>query len=141
MLEWRTDRLQADASGLLPTRQARLPIPSRPVTEADLKLAARRIEEGAPGMALGGVLVEAPPRWSTASSALFAEDGSLWIKSVGHEGSGELWQVFPADGSSVRVLQMPGNFEPRAVNRELMYGVSRSANGADKVRIFEWRLP
>lgn len=129
---------RANADGLSRIRTAALPIASRPVTAADLKAAEVRSRDRDQGVVPPREFVEAPPRWSTASSALFAEDGSLWIRSVVDAESGEVWQVFPAGGGAVRVLRMPRNFELRAVGRELIYAVSRTANGADRVRVFAW---
>ena len=129
---------RANAGGLSRIRTAALPIASRPVTAADLTAAELRSRDPDQEVVAPRVLVEAPPRWSAASSALFADDGSLWIKSVVDTDSGEVWQVFPAGGRPVRVHQMPANFELRAVRRELIYAVSRTANGADRVRVFVW---
>lgn len=129
-----------DATGTDPvlTREGRVPLRSPPVTEADLAAAERRIRESSRTLP-ADLVVEAPQRWSVGSGALFAADGSLWIRSSVDADAGQVWSILPPHSGEPRVIRMMPGFELIAVEDTKLYGVVRTANDVPLLRVYEWR--
>lgn len=125
---------RADRTGLTLVRTRQLQSRSRPVTRDDV----RRIERlllADPELPRR-LTVEPPPRVSIATQALFAPDGSLWIRNTAGKGQAHVWTVFDAAGEVTMRLSLPAGFDLRHVRGDRLYGITRTENDAPVVQVY-----
>lgn len=125
---------RADRTGLTLVRARQLQSRSRPVTREDV----RRIERllAADPELPRRLTIEPPPRVSIATQALFAPDGSLWIRNTAGRGQAHVWTVFDAAGEIAMRLSLPAGFELRHVRGDHLYGIARTENDAPVVQVY-----
>jgi hypothetical protein len=127
---YRVDRQELT---LFRTRQ--LQSRSRPVTPDDIRRMERDVYAKSPDFPRR-LVIEPPPRISIATEALFAPDGSLWIRNTGGSGDAHVWTVFnPAGEVSIR-LSLPRGFDLYHVRGDRLYGVARTENDAPVVQVY-----
>jgi hypothetical protein len=80
-----------------------------------------------------------PPQWSVAMSAIFAEDGSLWVGSAGPEGLPRTWTVFAPNALIAHRVQVPDDFTLKAVRGDRLYGTAKTAADVPVVRVYALR--
>jgi hypothetical protein len=125
---------RADRAGLALFRTRQLQSRSRPVTRDDV----RRIERlllADPELPRR-LVIEPPPRVSIATQALFAPDGSLWIRNTAGKGQAHVWTVFDAAGEVAMRLSLPAGFDLRHVRGDRLYGITRTENDAAVVQVY-----
>lgn len=125
---------RVDRSGLTLVRTRRLESRSRPVTRDDV----RRIERllYADPELPRGLVIEPPPRVSIATQALFAPDGSLWIRNTAGRSVARVWTVFDASGEIAMRLSLPAGFDLRHVRGDHLYGIARTPDDAPVVHVY-----
>jgi hypothetical protein len=124
-------------NGLAAFRERQLPSRSRAATDADFRLIERRLRALPNGSSLPRRLVfDAPPRSSIASEALFADDGSLWVRNTPESETGHVWTVFDRGGNIAIRLQMPRGFDLKYVQGQHLYGFARTSNDAALVQVY-----
>jgi hypothetical protein len=127
---------RADGRGLSAVRRDTLRLNAPLVSAQDLESAEKEWRATLPGP-LGRIEIdESPARWSVASRALFAHDGTLWVRSSADPDAGLVWTVLRENGQ--RVIRMPPGFDLRAIHGNRLYGIWKTANDAEMVRVFEW---
>jgi len=128
---------RATPTGLVAYQARQLPSRSLPTTDADIRRIERRLRAEPGGSSLPRRLVfNAPPRNSIASEALFADDGSLWIRNTPEAESGHVWTVFDREGNISIRLQMPRGFDLKYVQGQNLYGFARTSNDAALVQVY-----
>ena len=124
-------------NGLAAFRERQLPSRSRAATAADLRSIERRLRSGPSGSSLPRRLVfNAPPRSSIASEALFADDGSLWVRNTPESEAGHVWTVFDSAGNISIRLRMPPGFDLKDVQGRNLFGFARTSNDAALVQVY-----
>jgi hypothetical protein len=126
---------RADRQGLTLIRTRQLQSRSRPVGADDV----RRIERDLYAQYADlprGLVVEPPPRVSIATQALFAPDGSLWIRNTAGRGVSHVWTVFDTAGNVSIRLSLPQGFDLQHVRGDRLYGVARTENDAPVVQVY-----
>jgi hypothetical protein len=126
---------RADRGGLALVRTRRLESRSRPVTRDDVRRIERELYAQNPDFPRG-LVIEPPPRVSIATQALFATDGSLWIRNTDGRGHAHVWTVFDAAGEVSLRLSLPAGFELHHVRGDRLYGVARTASDAPVVQVY-----
>jgi hypothetical protein len=126
---------RADRQGLTLVRTRQLPSRSRPVTQDDVRRMERELYARHPDLPRRLVL-EPPPRISIATQALFAPDGSLWIRNTAGRNHAHVWTVFDAAGEITLRLSLPAGFDLRHVRGDRLYGVARTENDAPVVQVY-----
>jgi hypothetical protein len=128
---------RAMPTGLVAYQTRQLPSRSLPTTDADIRRIERRLRAEGGGSSLPRRLVfNAPPRSSIASEALFADDGSLWVRNTPESETGHVWTVFDRAGNiSIRLL-MPRGFDLKHVQGQNLYGLARTRNDAALVQVY-----
>jgi hypothetical protein len=126
---------RADRQGLTLLRTRQLQSRSRPVGADDLRRMERELYAQYARLPRG-LVVEPPPRVSIASQALFAPDGSLWIRNTAGRGAAHVWTVFNAAGEVTLRLSLPAGFELQQVRGDRLYGVARTENDAPVVQVY-----
>lgn len=126
---------RADRAGLTLLRSRQLPSRSRPVSADDVRRMERQLYTGSPDLPRG-LVIEAPPRVSVATQALFSTDGSLWIRNTAGKGHAHVWTVFDSRGEIAFRLSLPEGFELRHVRGDRLYGVARTENDAPVVHVY-----
>jgi hypothetical protein len=123
--------------GLVAYQTRQLPSRSLPTTDADVRRIERRLRAEGGGSSLPRRLVfNAPPRSSIASEALFADDGSLWVRNTPEAETGHVWTVFDREGNISIRLQMPRGFDLKHVQGQHLYGFARTSNDAALVQVY-----
>ncbi|MBW3569572.1 MAG: 6-bladed beta-propeller [Gemmatimonadetes bacterium] len=126
---------RATPSGLALVRTRELPSRSRPATPGDTRRIERQIR--ASGTPLPRRLeIQAPPRVSIASQALFSDEGFLWIRNTAEPGQAHVWTVFGPGGDIAYRLSLPAGFDLRHVRGDRLYGSAKTANDAALVRVY-----
>lgn len=126
---------RVDGQGLTLFRTRQLESRSRPVTPDDVRRMERELYAQRQHLQRG-MVIEPPPRISIATQALFAPDGSLWIRNTGGRGQGHVWTVLnPAGEVSIR-LSLPAGFDLYHVRGDRLYGVARTENDAPVVQVY-----
>ncbi len=92
-----------------------------------------RMVAGAGGM-LGGPLeaerkirgaLDAPASYPPVTAALFADDGSLWLRREARDGAeDQLWEVHDLDGEPVAAVRMPPRITVHLVQQGVVWGVA-----------------
>jgi hypothetical protein len=124
-------------TGLVAYQTRQLPSRSLPTTDADIRRIERRLRSEGNGSSLPRRLVfNAPPRSSIASEALFADDGSLWVRNTPESETGHVWTVFDRGGNISIRLQMPRGFDLEFVQGQNLYGFARTSNDAALVQVY-----
>jgi hypothetical protein len=124
-----------DRQGLTLFRTRQLQSRSRPVTPDDIRRMERDVYAKSPDFPRR-LVIEPPPRISIATEALFAPDGSLWIRNTGGSGHAHVWTVFnPAGEVNIR-LSLPAGFDLYHVRGDRLYGVARTENDAPVVQVY-----
>lgn len=117
-------------------REQLLPDEPRTVTPADLRAVERRFREERKS-AVGRIELLAPPMWSVATRAIFADDGTLWIRNGEGEERGRAWTTFaPAMGQQPQRLMLPERFHLYALRNGRLYGVWTTENDAQVIRVY-----
>lgn len=126
---------RVDRQGLALLRTRQLESRSRPFTPDDVRRMERDLYAQRRHLRRG-MVIEPPPRISVATQALFAPDGSLWIRNTGGRGHAHVWTVFnPAGEVSIR-LSLPAGFDLYHVRGDRLYGVARTENDAPVVQVY-----
>jgi hypothetical protein len=124
-------------TGLVAYQARQMPSRSRQATDADIRRIERRLRTEGNGSSLPRRLVfNAPPRSSIASEALFADDGSLWVRNTPEAETGHVWTVFDRGGNISIRLQMPRGFDLKYVQGQNLYGFARTSNDAALVQVY-----
>lgn len=126
---------RADRRGLTLLFTRQLDSRSRAVTPDDQRRMERQLYAQFPELPRG-LVVEAPPRVSIASQALFAPDGSLWIRNTAGRGIAHVWTVFDRAGNVTQRLLLPEGFDLLHVRGDRLYGVTRTENDAPVVQVY-----
>lgn len=126
---------RADRQGLTLIRTRQLQSRSRPVGADDLRQMERQLYAQYPDLPRR-LVIEPPPRVSIASQAVFAPDGSLWIRNTAGRGHAHVWTVFDAAGEVTLRLSLPAGFDLQHVRGDRLYGVARTANDAPVVQVY-----
>ena len=126
---------RADRDGLTLIRTRRLESRSRPVTPDDVRSIERQLYAENPEFPRG-MVIDPAPRVSIASQALFAPDGSLWIRNTAGRDHAHVWTVYDAAGEITQRLSLPAGFDLRHVRGDRLYGVSRTENDAPIVQVY-----
>lgn len=124
-----------DRGGLEPVRTRQLPSRSRPLAPDDVRRIERQLYTEFPDLQRGFV-IEPPPRVSIATQALFAADGSLWIRNTAGKGHAHVWTVFDPRGEIAFRLSLPAGFDLRHVRGDRLYGTARTENDAPVVHVY-----
>lgn len=128
---------RAGPGGLAHVRTRQLPSRSRPVTPDDVRRMERTLRAQDRAHELPRQLViEPPPRISIATQALFATDGSLWIRNTAGRDHAHVWTVFDPRGEIAYRLSLPAGFDLRHVRGDRLYGIARTADDAPLVRVY-----
>lgn len=128
---------RAGPGGLTLIRTRQLPSRSRPVTQDDIRRMERTLRAQDRETELPRQLViEPPPRISIATDALFAADGSLWIRNTAGRDHAHVWTVFDARGEIAYRLSLPAGFDLRHVRGDRLYGIRRTENDAPTVVVY-----
>jgi hypothetical protein len=129
---------RADRGGLTLVRTRQLPSRSRPVTPDDIRRMERTLRERDRENSLPPrqVEIDPPPRISIATQALFAADGSLWIRNTAGRDHAHVWTVFDPRGEIAYRLSLPAGFDLRHVRGDRLYGISRTENDAPTVVVY-----
>ena len=108
-------------------RYSPVPIPAEVVDRVVDRLVA-----GAGGM-LGGPLeaerkireaLDAPASYPPVTTALFADDGSLWLRREARDGAeDQLWEVYDPDGEPVAAVRMPARITVHLIHQGVVWGV------------------
>jgi hypothetical protein len=93
-------------------------------------------------------VINPPSHWSVASTALFAEDGALWVgnprriltvasdgRTSTTSGPPNVWTVFPVGGQPYTV-ELPLRFNPYHVRHDKVYGTDFTDDDGSLVRVF-----
>lgn len=129
-------RWYAAAGGRLQRiRASRLPNVGRAITDADLREVERRFREET-RQRVGRLALEPPPRWSAATRAVIADDGSLWIQNGNDPDRSSIWSVFDPRGRFVHRIRLPAGFALRFVRGDRLYGIARTELDVDHVRVY-----
>ncbi|HEX2076852.1 MAG TPA: hypothetical protein VHG08_04060 [Longimicrobium sp.] len=126
---------RADRQGLTLVRTRQLPSRSRPVTQDDVRRMERELYARHRDLPRRLVL-EPPPRISVPTQALFAPDGSLWIRNTAGRNHAHVWTVFDAAGEITLRVSLPAGFDLRHVRGDRLYGVTRTENDAPMVQVY-----
>ena len=126
---------RVDHQGLSLFRTRQLQSRSRPVTRDDLRRIERQLYAQRQHLPRG-LVIEPPPRVSVATQALFARDGSLWIRNTGGRGQAHVWTVLDPVGEVSMRLSLPAGFDLYHVRGDRLYGVTRTANDAPVVLVY-----
>lgn len=126
---------RVDRQGLTLFRTRQLESRSRPVTPDDIRRIERQLYTERHHLPRG-LVIEPPPRISIATQALFAPDGSLWIRNTGGRGHGHVWTVLDAAGEVSIRLSLPAGFDLYHVRGDRLYGVTRTENDAPVVQVY-----
>ncbi|HEU4881184.1 MAG TPA: 6-bladed beta-propeller [Longimicrobium sp.] len=129
---------RAERQGLTRLRTRQLDSRSRAVTSDDVRRMERQLYAQFAELPRG-LVVEPPPRVSIATQALFASDGSLWIRNTAGRGIAHVWTVFDRAGSVTMRLSLPTGFDLLHVSGDRLYGVTRTANDAHVVQVYRMR--
>jgi hypothetical protein len=129
---------RAERQGLTRLRTRQLDSRSRAVTPDDVRRMERQLYAQFAELPRG-LVVEPPPRVSIATQALFAPDGSLWIRNTAGRGIAHVWTVFDQAGSVKMRLSLPTGFDLLHVSGDRLYGVTRTANDAPVVQVYRMR--
>ena len=121
--------------GLRLVRTRQLHSRSRLVSADDRRLIERRVRERSPRFPRELVL-ETPPRVSVATQALFADDGTLWIRNTGEGVPEHVWTLFDSEGEVSLRIRTPSGFDLRAVAGDRLYGVAKTENDSPLVRVY-----
>jgi hypothetical protein len=124
--------------GLQVTRTIELGLPSVPRTERDLGKMEREFRSARKDR-LGRIAFEVPPQWSVASKALFADDGSLWLRANATSERGYIWSIVAPGERTEKRVRLPTGFDLHAVRDGRLYGVSKTENDVPVVQIYRWR--
>jgi 6-bladed beta-propeller len=128
---------RADRGGMTLVRTRQLPSRSRAVTPDDVRRMERDLRAtGRQNELPRQLVIDPPPRVSIATQALFAADGSLWIRNTAGAGHAHVWTVFDARGDIAYRLSLPAGFDLRHVRADLLYGTARTGNGAPVVHVY-----
>lgn len=82
---------------------------------------------------------EFPARWSVATHAVFADDGSLWIAPPPTDEPFVIWTIFPPDDRPPHAARLPRTFTLSSVRQDLLYGHSISEDETPVVQVY--RMP
>jgi hypothetical protein len=126
---------RADRQGLTLVRTRQLPSRSRTVGDEDVRRMERELYARYADLPKG-LVVEPPPRVSIATQALFAPDGSLWIRNTAARGQAHVWTIFDAAGEITLRLSLPAGFDLLHVRGDRLYGVARTENDTPVVQVY-----
>lgn len=126
---------RVDRNGLTLYRTRELPSRSRELTRDDLRRIERRVRSQGADLPRR-LVIEAPPRVSIASQALFSNEGFLWIRNTADPDLPQVWTVFGPHGEIVYRLSLPAGFHLRQVRGNLLYGTARTDNDAVVVQVY-----
>jgi hypothetical protein len=129
---------RVERNGLALFRTRELPSRSRALTRDDVRRIERRVRSQG-GDIPRRLVIEAPPRVSIASQALFSDRGFLWIRNTADPDLPHVWTVFAPDGEIAYRLSLPAGFHLRHIRGDLLYGSAKSANDAALVRVYRLR--
>lgn len=128
---------RADPGGLTLIRTRQLPSRSRPVTPDDVRRMERTLRaQDRPNELPRQLVIDPPPRISIATQALFAADGSLWIRNTAGRDHAHVWTVFDPRGEIAYRLSLPAGFDLRHVRGDRLYGIARTEDDAPLVRVY-----
>lgn len=128
---------RADPGGLSLIRTRQLPSRSRAVTPDDVRRMERTLRaQDRPNELPRQLVIDPPPRISIATQALFAADGSLWIRNTAGRDHAHVWTVFDPRGEIAYRLSLPAGFDLRHVRGDRLYGITRSQDDAPLVRVY-----
>jgi hypothetical protein len=126
---------RVERNGLTLYRTRELPSRSRELTRDDLRRIERRVRRQSADLPRR-LVIEAPPRVSIASQALFSNEGFLWLRNTADPDLPHVWTVFGTDGEIAYRLSLPAGFHLRHVRGNLLYGTATTANDASVVRVY-----
>jgi hypothetical protein len=126
---------RSDRQGLTLFRTRQLQSRSRAVTPDDVRRMEREMYAQYERLPRGLVVVP-PPRISIATQALFAPDGSLWIRNTAGQGHAHVWTVYNTAGEIAMRLSLPAGFDLRHIRGDRLYGVARTENDAQLVQVY-----
>lgn len=126
---------RAGRSGLTLVRTRQLESRSRPVSADDVRRMERELYARYADLPRG-LVVEPPPRVSIATQALFAADGSLWIRNTAGRGHAHVWTIFDSAGEVALRISLPAGFDLHHVRGDRLYGVARTENDAPVVQVY-----
>jgi hypothetical protein len=129
-----------DARSATVVRRASLLGQSRPVSSSDIARAEARLKRES-RMARGAAIEisEFPARWSVATHAVFADDGSLWIAPPPADEPFVIWTIFPPGDRPPYAARLPRTFTLSSVRQDLLYGHSISEDETPVVQVY--RMP
>ncbi len=119
-------------------RERAIPSRGREITGEDLREVERTLrDEPRQGRRLPRhIELMPPPRWSIATSALFSDDGALWIRNSEGRERENFWTVFDREGRVSFRARMPMGFDLRQVRGNELYGITRTEDDAQMVRVY-----
>lgn len=126
---------RAEPAGLALFRTRQLPSRSTPVDDDHRRRMEREIRAANPGLPRR-LVIEAPPRVSVASQALFSAEGFLWIRNTAGTGVAHVWTVYAPDGRIAYRLRLPPGFDLRFARGDGLYGVARTDSGTPVVHVY-----
>lgn len=128
---------RSSPGGVRVHRRGTLGVTGRPVTPADLRALEQQLRASRNNLPRR-IEFRAPSHWSVATRALFAADGALWVENGQGALPGNFWTWFPPGEASPLRVRLPDGFVLRAVRDGRLYGVARTANDSEVVRVYRW---
>lgn len=85
---------------------------------------------------LADIANDLPGRLPAFQRLLVASDGSLWVKEYhASQAAPSRWAVFDTVGTLRRIVEMPAQFDLRAVNGDTAAGIAEDGSGEQFVRV------
>lgn len=121
-------------------RTAKLPGTAQPVTQQDIARAERQLRREVPAYEnIAFDISDFPSHRSLASTAVFADDGSLWVAPHRTDAVITAWTVYPRSSGRSFVVLMPSTFTLSSIRDGRLYGYAMSSDETPVVQVY--RMP